>query len=183
MTDSTPTITPADVKHSEFLTDLGDDWVAVDAKGHIVSRATSEQDVRVAAPFAAAWFSGKDIATHSRRHGKHLDGEAPERNAGNDAVAATTAPSPNSYEKILSHVTEQHDPQKADEANKQAADQTLRKQQDELTADLKGDKDKADAMLGNTRPKDAFGKTHGNNGLDAGQAPPKGDRPRGGKAA
>lgn len=56
------TILPTEVKHSGMSDNLGSDVIAVDALGNILSRATTEEGVRRAAPDAVAVFGAADFA-------------------------------------------------------------------------------------------------------------------------
>ncbi len=50
-----------DVKHNAFSQDLGSDFIAVDALGNILTRASTEDACRQAAPDAAAFYTGSDL--------------------------------------------------------------------------------------------------------------------------
>lgn len=90
---------PENLIHSDFMTNLGTDYLAVAANGHVVGRAATEAAVRQAVPDAAHYLSAKDLApadgsAFDRDHDGHVGGRAkaaPEPNpvaAGLDAVKA-----------------------------------------------------------------------------------------------
>ncbi len=75
--------------HSDFMTNLGTDWLAIAPNGHVQARATTEAAVRQAAPDAAHYIDAKGLAGATA-----VDAE-PEPNpvsAGLDAVVAQQAP-------------------------------------------------------------------------------------------
>lgn len=61
----TTTVEPKHVKHNSFTENLGTDYVAVDANGAVLARASDEAGARRAVPGAAAFFTGKDFGGNS----------------------------------------------------------------------------------------------------------------------
>lgn len=54
---------PVDHSKNAFFSDLGTDWLALDAAGAPLARAATEEGVRHAAPGAAEYVSGKKTET------------------------------------------------------------------------------------------------------------------------
>jgi len=72
-------ITPDKIRHNAFSENLKTDFIAVDAGGNILTRASTEAAARHAAPDADAIFTGKDL-THGHK-------ARPEQASHDDALA------------------------------------------------------------------------------------------------
>jgi hypothetical protein len=72
-------ITPDKIRHNAFSENLKTDFIAVDASGNILTRASTEAAARHAAPDADAIFTGKDL-THGHK-------ARPEQATHDDALA------------------------------------------------------------------------------------------------
>jgi len=72
-------ITPDKIRHNAFSENLKTDFIAVDAGGNILARASTEAAARHAAPDADAIFTGKDL-THGHK-------ARPEQATRDDALA------------------------------------------------------------------------------------------------
>lgn len=71
------TVEAKHVRHNGFSENLGKDYIAVDANGAILARASDEESVRRAVPGAAAFFTGKDFGGNSAASKTQPQAEAP----------------------------------------------------------------------------------------------------------
>ncbi len=61
---------PETIVPNAFLDNLGTDWIAVAANGHIVGRATTREAVERSTPKAVAYYCQKDLDHGSKHAGK-----------------------------------------------------------------------------------------------------------------
>lgn len=97
---------PDNLVHSEFMTNLGTDHLAVNAGGHVVGRASSAEAIRKAVPDAAHYLTAEDFHTPEQQmrdaeaftgttEAKYVNIAEPNPvSAGLDAVKAQQAPAP-----------------------------------------------------------------------------------------
>ncbi len=94
---------PDNLVHSDYMTNLGTDHLAVAANGHVVGRASTNEAIRQAVPDAAHYLTAKDLAPAAQQAKTGTpETDADPRNpnvaepnpvsAGLDAVVAQQAP-------------------------------------------------------------------------------------------
>lgn len=117
------------IRQDAFTRDLGDDFVALDSRGHGVARASSLDALKAAAPGATSYFNASqlDKALNDEKSGRRKREEAPP--TGTDpTIAATSHANPDaSFEQAVVNA-DKHSPEGA----ARSREETVAKAREEL---------------------------------------------------